>query len=100
MPIDATELANAPILGLLGIIALSLITLVGIAVRALADQGDTTSDALSKQVSELNGQLKEALRRSDAAWRDALIARLETEHLRNELNQAQEDLETVQKENR
>lgn len=89
-------LAEAPILGLLALIALSLITLVSLALRSLTKQSDTTSETLTRQVSELNGQLKEALRRSDEAWKDALLARLETERLRHELAEAREDLSQVQ----
>lgn len=99
IPIDATELANAPLLGLLSVIALALITLVGVAIRAITEQSDTTSDALSKQVSEMSLQLREALRRADEAWKEALASRLETKEIRSELDDTQEKLEQVSQQN-
>jgi multidrug efflux pump subunit AcrB len=109
VPANAADLANAPILGLLAVIALSLITLVGMQfassrkqsealVNMMLKQGESTSDTLRDEVMQLRGQIQEQSRMLRSATEDAIRAKLEAGRLQVLYEDAVQDRQSIEKE--
>ena len=109
IPANAADLANAPILGLLAVIALSLITLVGVTfqssrkhnealVALMLKQSETHDLTLRDEVNQLRGQLQEQSRILRTTTEDAITAKLEAGSLKVQLEDAVRDKLTAEKE--